>query len=92
MPAVDIFWRTYNRDPARQTRPENVRWIRLELAADLGLPEILTAAIRAGVSKGSSASGIFEVQTDAGIWDRPDGGKLDPPRRARFRTWDEAEC
>ena len=90
MLTVDVFWRTMNRDPERQARAANVRHLRLALNGEPALPEILAAAIRAGASKGSSTSGIFEVQTRAGIWDRPGGGTL-LPRSARFRPWDELE-
>ena len=68
MLTVDVFWRTMNRDPERQARAANVRHLRLALNGEPALPEILAAAIRAGASKGSSTSGIFEVQTRAGIW------------------------
>lgn len=94
---VDVFYRTYNSDRAKMLSDANVRSVRVEVAAGAGLAEILEAAWRAGASKGSSRSGIFEVQTEAGIWAQLDGGKIDlttGPGRARavFRTWDELEA
>jgi len=84
---IDVFFRRYNRSLERTLSAGNVVVVQLDLPADTGLPDILAAAYRAGASKGSSRSGIFEVQTDIGIWSREDGGKIDPPTRARFSSW-----
>lgn len=89
---IDVFFRRYNRDLARTLAPENVRVVQIDLPDEAPLADILAAAYRAGASKGSSRSGIFEVQTEAGIWAHPGGGKIDPPARACFQTWDELEA
>lgn len=68
--------------------PKNVRVVALDVP-DLPLDALLAAAYAVGASKGSSRSGVFEVQTDLGIWDRQDGGKLAPGRAARFTSWDD---
>ena len=88
---ANVFYRAYNRDNAKMMSAANVRDLTLEIEPAAGLDQILEAAYAAGASKGSSRSGVFEVQTDSGIWDREDGGKLAPGRPARFRTWSELE-
>lgn len=86
----------YNRDTARTMSPANVRSIRIQVRDIKNIDDILEAAYRAGAPKGSSRSGIFEVQTDDGIWMRDDGAKFNLATNTgraavRFRTWDELE-
>jgi len=59
--------------------------VRFEVADDATLADIMTAAPR-----GSSRSGTFEIQTDAGIWSRRDErqfGRLNESN-AIFTKWD----
>lgn len=71
--------------------------IRIEVPETASLVDILSAAYAAGLSKGSQRSGVFEVQTDAGIYQHHNPefrersyGKLDPDK-AVFKTWEQLE-
>jgi len=94
---ADCFFRRWNRDPAKRFATRNVRVVTVEVEASASLPEILAAALKRGASKGTHQTGIFEVQTDRGIYDRADGMRLDvsTPLKAakvRFKTWDQLEA
>jgi len=86
---IDIFYRTFNRRPGAG----QVREYFIPAPADTSLANLLEAAHQAGVPLGGAGrqyGGIFELQTDAGIWSTQDGGKL-TPRHGTFRTWEEIE-
>ena len=56
--------------------------------------ELLAAAQAQGMPKGSSRSGCFEIQCEAGIWQRRDGrqwGKL-TSANAVLKTWEQLEA
>ena len=59
--------------------------------ADATLQQLLAIAYAARMPKGSARAGCFEVQTDAGVWSSPTGGRLNP-RTATFKSWDELEA
>jgi hypothetical protein len=66
-----------------------------EVADDSTLDQILAAS---GLPKGSSRGGVFQIQTDRGIWvdHRPafverGFGRLDPAK-AVFKTWAEVDA
>lgn len=93
---ADVFFRLYHRELARTLSPENVRSIRILVPVDATIADIIHAAHEAGASVGSSRSGIFEVQTDTGIWSRADGGKLEVDTERKlskivFRSWEALE-
>ena len=93
---ADCFFRLYNRDRARVLSSRNQRYVTVHVADGAELGEILAAARSAGAPVGNTLTGVYEVQTDRGIYDRPDARKLDgTPRRlaaARFRTWADLEA
>jgi hypothetical protein len=67
----------------------------LEKCTDL--PWLVNTAREMGVPKGSFQTGIYEIQTDLGIWSRDDQMRLDTdtPRKlakAKFKTWEEMEA
>lgn len=84
-----IFWRVYdskNHCPGRALRadinaPEGTSWQGL---VELG--EIATGLKLSG--KGSM--GVFEIQTDEGIWSTESGRPL-KPRTAVFKTWEQLD-
>lgn len=95
---IDVFFRTYNKDKAKMLSESNKRELKTEIAdADAGdIDKLLAAAWKAGAGKGNSHSGVYEIQTDHGVWDSIDGRKInvdtDTGRtRIRFRTWAELE-
>lgn len=60
------------------------------------LPALMRAAEKAKGGRGSFVTGVFQIQTDWGIWSRADQRRLDAdtPRKAAkayFATWDEME-
>lgn len=69
----------------------------VEVAPDATLAEILDAARAAGVPQGTQRAGVFEVQTDAGIWQharllfRERGFGRITPETAVFTPWDQLE-
>lgn len=93
---ADCHFRLYNRDRARVLSSRNAVCVQVEVPDDATLPAILAAARSAGAPIGNTLTGVYEVQTDRGIFDRPDKMKLDGSARrlaaARFRTWAELEA
>jgi hypothetical protein len=96
---ADCFYRAYNRDQARMLSERNVRCVSVEVdsAADLGT--ILAAGYAASghTPFAHRCTGIYEVQTDRGIFSALDERALDPrsPRAAArvvFKSWDELEA
>jgi len=90
---ISIFYRKENKN----FKPENIFGETLEVDCGADLNSILDYIYQNGLaSKGSSRSGIFEVQTDAGFWKQVDEKKIDlsTPRRASktvFVTWEQWE-
>ncbi len=63
----------------------------VELPPGLAPEAAIAAARKLGVPYGSSRSGAFEIQTDAGIWSRSDGrghGRLTDAGSV-FKSWDQ---
>lgn len=97
MRAQCFFFPETNRRPWPQQVKRGADYIEVEVATDATLPVILATATAAGLPRGSSRSGCFEVQTDLGIFAHHDGavrargfGRLDPAR-AVFNTWEELD-
>lgn len=81
---ADVFYRTWNRDRAKS----RVRVVSVEVPADATLDDVIRAA---RAPRGTRTwSGVFEVQTDDGVWSRPDEGPL-WKGGAVFRSWDQVE-
>jgi hypothetical protein len=66
----------------------------VDVPPDATLPEILAAAYATGMPRGSQRSGVFEVQTDHGIFSHHNPlfrdrayGKLNPDK-ASFTPWE----
>lgn len=88
------FFRTFNRDPERM----NTRQV--DFTAEPGTPveELIELAHAAGASPGArSRAGVFEIQTDEGIWSTPDESKLltmshsGLSDRTAFKSWEAME-
>jgi hypothetical protein len=97
---IDIFWRKWNRNPARVMSARNVVVTRIEVEAGLDLSGLVAAAWKQGVPSGErTLAGIFELQTDGGIWSGPEEkgqtGPLWRNGKARkgvsFTAWDTEE-
>jgi hypothetical protein len=87
---VTAFSKTFNAKPSRG----RVIVTDITVAPTAGLEEMIAAAHAAGASKGArgrQGGGVFELQTDDGIWSSDDGGKLDA-NHASFATWEELEA
>jgi hypothetical protein len=91
---VTAFARTYNRVPERST----VVTASFEAPSNATIEELIELAHDAGLSRGDrTLAGVFEIQTDTGIWSCPDDGKLlmrtgaGLSPRARFRSWEQIE-
>lgn len=89
---VQWFHRTECRDFYKK-RPAQV--FEFQAAPGAHLDELLLAGYNLGFPSGSMRSGVFELQTDEGIWARPDGKKLTRTTRtgqkAVFKTWEELD-
>lgn len=97
MKAQCFYFPETNRRPWLQQVKRGADYIEVEVTTDATLADILTAARAAGLPRGSSRSGCFEVQTDAGIFTHHNPamaergyGRLDPAR-AIFNTWEQLE-
>lgn len=92
---VTAFARTYNRNPERMT----VVTAQFEAPADAKVEELIELAHECGLSRGDrTLAGVFELQTDDGIWQCADGSKLlmrtgrGLSPRAQFRSWEQVEA
>lgn len=89
---ADLFYRTYNRNKRRMLSEKNVRHIRVTVPKTATLEEIIQAGLNAGMSKGNFISGCFEIQTNLGIWSRPDSRSMvNDCGKAIFKTWKQLE-
>lgn len=86
---VDAFFRTYNRHVERR----RVVCVVFEAREGAELAELLELAHKAGAKGRGSSTGIFELQTDEGIWSREDGKPLErrSGKLAAFATWAKLE-
>ncbi len=82
----DFFFRTENKNFHEYWKNRPAHQHRMNLPVDFTLEQAIAAARKDGVSKGSSRSGIFEVQNDLGIYS-------DCLRKTKmnFKTWEELE-
>ena len=89
---VDIFFRRENKN----FKPENIfsDRFRVEVSAEQGtaeeLDQILNSVWQQGARRGSHRSGIFEIQTDHGVWSQNNEKKLNAnrPHLATFTDWE----
>ena len=93
----DAFWRAWNRDASKRNSSSNVRTARFAAPATATISDLLELARAAGASCGTAQTGVFEIQTDDGIWQHTGGQKIDvsTTRRAanvQFRTWDQLDA
>lgn len=95
--AVDIFFRR----ESRQFKPESIYTYRLNVDFPVNTPQavqrIMDIAAAQRISRGSARSGIFQIQSNDGIWTHRNERRIDlsTPRRAAlvtFQTWDELEA
>jgi len=103
---VDCFYRALRTGStngvANKWSPKQVRSVTVEVHADAGLHNMLVAALANGASYGNGQTGIYEIQTDHGVWSgRVVDGHIRPLytgtcqdtlrvcEKATFMTWDE---
>ena len=101
MPRIDAFYRTYNKVESKMMSSANVRSVSVEVAADATPAEMIAAALAAGASIGTSRTGIYEIQTDDGIWTRTDkaircferiNGEIVVSKKFAFKSWEQLEA
>lgn len=92
--SVTCFFRPYNRVVERMT----VLTMMFTAPRKATIERLIELAHEAGASRGDrTLAGVFELQTDEGIWNCPDGSKLLKRTgvalsdNARFRSWDVIE-
>lgn len=87
---VTVFWKTYTQRGRGAGRVCDVSFeMPVELQDDL--EELLAWSYESGASVGSSRSGIFEIQTDCGIWSSTTCVRITPASHV-FKTWDQLEA
>lgn len=83
---VDWFHRPENKHFSK----DRVKVFGFEAPAGSILEQLLAAGYDAGIPKGSHRGGVFEIQTDEGIWSSPSNSRL-LPGAAVFKTWEQLE-
>jgi hypothetical protein len=91
---ADFFWYTWNRK-APQRKGEQVEAsieVTPEVAQDINrLMEAWKA--QAGTTGSHHTTGIFQIQTDYGIWQREDGASFTKRvTTAQFKSWEQLEA
>ena len=89
---VDVFFR---RESNKNFKPDQAVCVKFEtdVKSESGtqeeLDELLKSAWAEGASMGTHRSGIFEIQTDHGIWQQINGKKLNASRMqlATYTEW-----
>lgn len=92
---VNAFARRYNRVPERMT----VVSATFTAPVTASIEDLIEMAHANGLSRGDrTLAGVFELQTDQGIWSCPDDSKLlmrtgcGLSLKARFRSWETLEA
>ena len=91
------LWQFFQRTERRNFDLDNVVCGELRLPRNTDLATAISLAIRARViSHGSHRSGVFQVQTDDGIFSQVNDRRIDlsTPRRAALvtmKTWEQLE-
>lgn len=88
---ADLFYRSWN----GHTKTKSVKETSVEVGEEMGFAEILAAATeQTGVQFARRGGlGVFQIQTDAGIWARTDGteGVLQA-HNVTFKSWEQLEA
>lgn len=94
---MKVHW--FHRTEARAKRfyvPRPAQVFELTMPAGASLDDILVEGYQKGFPMGSARGGCFELQTDEGIWARPDGKRMRVTGRngqpAIFKTWEQLEA
>ncbi|HYM54563.1 MAG TPA: hypothetical protein VES97_04325, partial [Solirubrobacteraceae bacterium] len=92
---VTAFFRPFNRVRERM----NVYVVEFVAKVGTAVEDLIEMAHDAGASRGArTPAGVFELQTDEGIWSTPTGSKLLTTSnsglspRATFATWEQLEA
>jgi hypothetical protein len=87
-----VFFRTSNRVPGRGRAVT----LSVEVPAGADLQTILVAAStkhRVALLSRFGQTGVFEVQTDAGVWAHPDGSeRCVLTKGVQFKTWEKLDA
>ena len=98
MVAVDVFFKTIKRQ-----KPDNIYTLRIEVPlSEVGDDEIANCEMLIGkspIGMGTHQTGVFEFQTDMGIYQRIDKQQIRlhrpdwsvSPRLVQFRTWKQLD-
>lgn len=95
---MKVHW--FHRTEARVGKfhlPRPAQVFELTVPAGAHLDVILLQGYREGFPMGSARGGCFELQTDEGIWSRPDGKRMRTTGKrtgqpAVFKTWEQLEA
>lgn len=94
MNADFFFYHETNRRPWPEQVARGASSLRFEVPDNATLPEMVAIAHKRGLPQGTQRSGLFEVQTDAGIYAHQNEafrergyGKL-APNSAHFTPWE----
>lgn len=85
---VNVDW--FHRPENKHFSKDRVKVFGFEAPAGSTLEQLLAAGYAVGVPRGSHRGGVFEIQTDEGIWSSPTDSRLDP-KTAVFKTWEQLE-
>lgn len=87
---ADFFWRTQNRVPSRGRECEFT--CAVPRGTDPALMLVIAGALApVRLDQRHGPHGVYEIQTDEGIWRAPDGADVRSPR-ATFKTWEQLEA
>jgi hypothetical protein len=93
MMTVDSFFRRWNKNPMKLHATDNSVSVRFEAPTGCALEQLLNLAHKAGASLGTWQTGVYEIQTDEGIWALPNGKALRHKMHAAvFTPWEEVTC
>lgn len=87
---AQVFYRTFNRVAGRS----RAQVVDVVVPAAATLQDMVAAAARIcgrRLLARSGRTGVFEVQTDAGLWTTPDEGGCVLTQRAQFQTWEQLD-
>lgn len=92
---ADCFWMPFKKSVRWNAPPH---YVSVDVPANATLQDILDDAVDAGASPPSGGKGVFQVQTDRGVYGRPDGSPSATrpygrplEKGVRFITWEELD-
>lgn len=74
---VRAYFRKYNRNPFKMFGPENVAFVVINVPVNATVAQMLEVAHAAGAPTGTHQNGIFQLETELGVWQRQDQMRID---------------